>query len=58
VAKAERCNERAISLDVLALQIVQQTTTLADQHEQATLCVKVVLVLSHMIGQMLDTLGQ
>lgn len=56
LANAERYDEISVSLDVLLLQIVEQATSLADEHEQTTTRVVVLRVLTKMLSQVGDTL--
>jgi len=57
-AQAESLDERAVALDVGVLQVVQQATTLADEQQEATTAVMVVLVLLEVLGQVRDSSGQ
>ena len=50
VANAEALDERTVVLDVLLLDVGQETTTLTDEHEQATTGVMVLLVLLQVLG--------
>jgi hypothetical protein len=54
-AQAETLDQRAVTLDVGVLQVVQQATTLADKQQQATTAVVVVLVLLQVTRQVRDT---
>lgn len=56
--QSERGYQTAITLDVLPLQIVEQAPTLTDQHEEPALTMEVVLVLLHVLGEVLDSLGE
>src|SRR5690242_12692295 len=56
--QTETIDQRAITLDVVVLQVVEQTTALADEQQQATTAVVVVLVLLEVLGQMRDPAGQ
>lgn len=51
-------DETSISLHILSAQIVEEATTLANHHQQATPAVVIVLVLTEMLGQMIDPLGE
>src|SRR6478736_4154548 len=57
-AKAESLDQRAVALDVDALQVTQEAAALADQEQQATAAVVVVLVLARVLGEVLDPLGE
>jgi hypothetical protein len=58
LAKTQASDRCAIALDVLSGQIGEQTTPLADQLEEASAGVVVVLVRAQMIGEPVDALGQ
>ena len=51
-------DDGAIAVDVLLGQVVQQAAALADHHEKAAAGVVVVLVLTQMLGQLVDAGGQ
>ena len=51
-------NDSTITLDVVLGDIVQQTTTLTDELEQAHAAVVVLLVHLQMLGELVDALGQ
>src|SRR3954447_9830064 len=53
-AETESLDQRAVALHVLLLQVAQQPTTAADELEQSTLGVEVVLVDLHVFGQVTD----
>src|ERR671920_48404 len=57
-AQAQTLDQRAVALDVLGPQVVQQASALADEEQQATTAVVVVLVLLQVLGEVLDALGQ
>src|SRR4051794_9491513 len=57
-AEAELLDEGAVALEILALQVVQEPAAAADELEQATTGVVVVLVRAQMLGQCVDPLGQ
>ena len=58
VADAQSLDELTVLDDVVLLNVGEKTTTTADEHEQATTGVEVLLVGLHVLGQLLDTLGQ
>ncbi len=58
LAQAQFFDERAVTLDVLALQVVEQVATLADELEQATAGVEVLLVLLEVTGQSFNAGGE
>ena len=58
VANAELLDELTVLIDVVLLDVGEETTTLTDEHEQATTGVEVLLVGLHVLGQLLDALGQ
>ena len=55
---AQLCNDGAITVDVLLCKIVEQAAALTDHHEQATAGMVVVLVLTQVLGQLVDTGGE
>lgn len=58
VADAQSLDELTVLDDVVLLDVGKKTTTTADEHEQATTGVEVLLVGLHVLGQLLDALGQ
>ena len=58
VADAEALDEVTVVLDVVLLDVGEETTTLADQHEEAATGVEVLLVGLHVLGELLDALGE
>lgn len=58
VANAELLDELTVLIDVVLLDVGEETTTLTDEHEQTTTGVEVLLVGLHVLGQLLDALGQ
>lgn len=58
VANAELLDELTVLVDVVLLDVGEETTTLTNQHEQTTTGVEVLLVGLHVLGQLLDALGQ
>lgn len=58
VANAQSLDELTVLDDVVLLDVGEKTTTTADEHEQATTSVEVLLVGLHVLGQLLDALGQ
>jgi len=57
-AESELGDERTITLDILLLQILEQTTALADHLQQPSTGVEIVLVLAHVIRKMNYALRQ
>src|SRR5215470_6678198 len=55
-AQAELLDQGAVALDVLPLQVVQETAAPADQLEQPATRVVVVLVRPEVLGQLVDAL--
>ena len=47
-----------VSLHILPAEVVEETTPLTDHHEEPTPTVMVVLVLTEMLGQMVDSLAE
>ena len=58
LADAQLVDQSAVTLDVLLLQVVQQTAALADHLEQATTGVVVLGIQLQVSGQVSDALGQ
>src|SRR5215210_3329746 len=58
LAEPKSRNRCAVSLYVLAGQVGQQATALADELEKPSARVKVVFVRAQMIGQTVDSFGQ
>src|SRR5262249_8342026 len=56
--QAERIDQLAIAVEVLALQVVEQRAALADHLEEATPAVVVLVVVLQVLGQVRDALGQ
>ena len=54
----EALDRRAVSLDVLALHVVQQATTTTDELQQAAATVMVFAVGLEMLGQLDNPVGQ
>jgi hypothetical protein len=52
--RTELGDERAVALDVGALEIAQQTPALADEHEQPAAGVMVLLVRTQVLGELVD----
>src|SRR4051794_34572974 len=57
-AEAEALDERAVARDVDVLQVAEQAPALADEQQQATTRVVVVLVQLQVLGEVLDAGGQ
>ena len=47
-----------VSLHILPTKVVEETTPLTDHHEEPAPTVMVVLVLTEMLGQMVDSLAE
>ena len=58
VADAELLDELTVLVDVVLLDVGEETTTLTDEHEQTAAGVEVLLVGLHVLGELLDALGQ
>ena len=50
-AQAETLDDRAVALDLGLLQVVEQPATLADEEQQPTTAVVVVLVRLEVLGE-------
>jgi hypothetical protein len=51
-------SERAVAVEVVLLEVVQQAAALTDEHEQTATRVMVLLVAAKVLGQVVDALGQ
>ena len=51
-------DESSVSLHILPTKVVKETTPLTDHHEEPAPTVMVVLVLTKMLGQMIDSLAE
>ena len=58
VADTEALDEVTVVLDVVLLDVAQETTTLTDEHEEAAAGVEVLLVGLHVLGELLDAGGE
>lgn len=56
-SQPETCDQSTVSLYVLLSQIVEQSAAFADQHQQPSSAVVIMLVFTQMLGQMVDPLG-
>lgn len=56
--KAEFCDDRSIAFDVVVDEVVEQSTALADQLEEPTTAVVVLLVQLEMFGEVTDSLTE
>src|SRR5207248_3980804 len=57
-ADAQLCDDRSVPLDVLTPEVVEHPTPPSDEHQQAALAVKVLLVDLHVLGQMANALRE
>ena len=51
-------DEGSIPLDVLPAEVVEETTPFSDHHQESATTVMVVLVLTEMLGQVVDPLAE
>jgi hypothetical protein len=58
LADAESLNNGLIALGIVSLQVIEQATALANQHEQAASGAMVFLVRLEMLGQLTNALAQ
>ena len=58
LSQAELANDRAVTLDVVLLQVVQKTSSLTDHLLQTAAAVEVLLVDFQVLGQVSDAVGQ
>ena len=56
--QSETADDRAVTLDVGLLEVVQETTALADEEQQPASAVVVVLVLLEVFGEVRDAVAQ
>ena len=56
--QTQTSDEGPVAFDVLATEVVEQPPALADQHQQAAPAVVVVLVLTEMLSELVDPLGE
>ena len=57
-AQVQAPDERLVARHALALQIIEQRTALADQHQQATARVEILGVDFEVLGEVGNTLGE
>ena len=57
-AEAEIGDQRAVALEVGALEVAEQAAAAADQHQQAAARVVVLAVLAQVLGELVDPLGE
>ncbi len=57
-SESEPLDDAAVAGDLCLLQVVEQSTSLAHEKEQATSTVMVVLVLLQVLGEVGDPLGE
>src|SRR5688500_5440349 len=58
MTKTQIVDQRAISLQIRLLEVVQQTAALADHHQQPATAVVILLVRAEVIGELVDPLRQ
>ena len=58
LTKVESLDDSAVALDVNLLQVHKQLTTLTYETQQRTLCAVVVTVALHVLGKVVDTVGE
>ena len=58
LSQAELADDRAVTLDVVLLQVVQQTSSLTDHLLETATAVEVLLVDFQVLGQVSDAVGQ
>ena len=58
LTKVERLDNRAVTLDINLLQVHEQLTTLTHEAQQRTLCAVVVAIALHVLGKVVDTVGE
>src|ERR1700761_2084561 len=58
LAEAELFDQSAVALEVASLEVVQEATAFADQHQQATPRVVIFALLAQVLGEVVDALGE
>ena len=58
LTQAELCNDCTIAVDVLLGEVVEKASALADHHQKAAAGMVVLLVLTQVLGQLVDSGGQ
>src|SRR5262249_17223810 len=58
LAQAEALDERAVRLDVAALEVVQEAAALADELQQPAARMEILDVRLEMVGEHVDALGE
>ena len=58
LSQAELANDRAVTLDIVLLQVVQQTSSVTDHLLKTAAAVEVLLVDFQVLGQVSDAVGQ
>ena len=58
LTKVECLDNRTVTLDINLLQVHKQLTTLTYKTQQRTLCAVVVTVALHVLGKVVDTVGE
>ena len=58
LAQLELLGDRLVAADILALEIVQQATALADHHQQTTARAVIFFVGLQVLGQMVDAVRE
>src|SRR5947207_3852727 len=57
-SEAELRDDRAVALDIFALEVFQQPSAAPDQHQEAAAAVMFLLMQLEMLGEVADALGQ
>ena len=57
-SQTEVCDHRTVPLDVVVLDIVEETTAPTDEHQQASPAVMILLVGLQMLGEVVDALAR
>jgi hypothetical protein len=58
VPQAQFLDDLPVAVDIRALQVVEQTATLTDEHAKATTTVVILLVGAEVVRQMFDALAE
>ncbi len=57
-ANAEVCNQFAVTLNIVVFDIVEQPTTLTNQHQESAAAVVIFLVILQVLGEVRDACGK
>ena len=58
LTQTELLDDRAVTLDIVLLEVCEEVSSVADHLEKAAAAVVVLVVRLHVLGQVVDTVGQ